>query len=175
MPVLKKSTGPSDKAEERFCLLLILRQMATGGDSENQYLSHLYEFLAVVVEHEDCLFAFSSQSCVAEGMFEMMTEDLRRTPQQVRLQLYGSSAEDLHTDVFPDLDVMIFPTADELMIDDELIEYCFPSNPLPTARQNQRNRSPRFAVLSYGKHGVRSDFSVKEFPSSDFWSRKHHQ
>ena len=25
---------------------------------------------------------------------------------------------------------MIFPTADELMIDDELIEYCFPSNPL---------------------------------------------
>ena len=103
--------------------------MASGGDSENQYLSHLYERLAVTVDHENWFGAFSFQSCWAERMFEM-TEALRSTPQQVRLQLYGSCAEDLHADFFTDFDVMINPTADELMIDDELIEYCFPSNPL---------------------------------------------
>ena len=65
-----------------------------------------------------------------EQMLQTMNENLRRKPQQVRFQLYGSSAEDLHVDVLPDLDVMIFPTADKFMIDDEQIEYCFPSNPL---------------------------------------------
>ena len=122
--------GPIDEARERFCLLLILRQMASSEDSENQHLSHLYKCLAAEVDEKKRLRAFSWQSSLAEEFFEMMTKDLRRKQQQVRFQLYGSSAEDLHADVFPDLDVVIFPTADELMIDDELIEYCFPSNPL---------------------------------------------
>ena len=126
----KKLPGLIDKARERFCLLLILRQMASSEDSENQHLSHLYKCLAAEIDEKKRLRAFSWQSSLAEEFFEMMTEDLRRKQQQVRLQLYGSSAEDLHADVFPDLDVVIFPTADELMIDDELIEYCFPSNPL---------------------------------------------
>jgi len=104
--------------------------MASSEDSENQHLSHLYECLAAEVDDKKRLGAFSWQSSLAEEFFEMMTADLRPKQQQVRLQLYGSSAEDLHADVFPDLDVVIFPTADELMIDDELIEYCFPSNPL---------------------------------------------
>ena len=125
-----KLPGPIDEARERFCLLLILRQMASSEDSENQHLSHLYKCLAAEIDEKKRLRAFSWQSSLAEELFEMMTEDLRRKQQQVRLQLYGSSAEDLHADVFPDLDVVIFPTADELMIDDELIEYCFPSNPL---------------------------------------------
>ena len=104
--------------------------MASSEDSENQHLSHLYKCLAAEIDEKKRLRAFSWQSSLAEEFFEMMTEDLRRKQQQVRLQLYGSSAEDLHADVFPDLDVVIFPTADELMIDDELIEYCFPTNPL---------------------------------------------
>ena len=126
----KKLPGLIDKARERFCLLLILRQMASSEDSENQHLSHLYKCLAAEVDEKKRVRAFSWQSSLAEEFFEMMTEDLRRKQQQVRFQLYGSSAEDLHADVYPDLDVVIFPTADELMIDDELIEYCFPSNPL---------------------------------------------
>ena len=125
-----KLPGPIDEARERFCLLLILRQMASSEDSENQHLSHLYKCLAAEIDEKKRLRAFSWQSSLAEEFFEMMTEDLRRKQQQVRFQLYGSSAEDLHADVYPDLDVVIFPTADELMIDDELIEYCFPSNPL---------------------------------------------
>ena len=125
-----KLPGPIDEARERFCLLLILRQMASSEDSENQHLSHLYKCLAAEVDEKKRLRAFSWQSSLAEEFFEMMTEDLRRKQQQVRFQLYGSSAEDLHADVYPDLDVVIFPTADELMIDDELIEYCFPTNPL---------------------------------------------
>ena len=125
-----KLPGPIDEARERFCLSLILRQMASSEDSENQHLSHLYNCLAAEVDEKKRLRAFSWQSSLAEEFFEMMTKDLRRKQQQVRFQLYGSSAEDLHADVFPDLDVVIFPTADELMIDDELIEYCFPSNPL---------------------------------------------
>ena len=64
-----------------------------------------------------------------ETLCEVTTEGLRGEPQQVRFQLYGSSAEDLHVGVSPDFDFMIFPTAVESMIDDELIEY-FPSNPL---------------------------------------------
>ena len=104
--------------------------MASSQDSENQHLSHLYECLAAEVDDKKRLGAFSWQSSLAEEFFEMMTEDLRRKQQQVRFQLYGSSAEDLHADFFPDFDVVVFPTADELMIDDELIEYCFPSNPL---------------------------------------------
>ena len=104
--------------------------MASSEDSENQHLSHLYKCLAAEIDEKKRLRAFSWQSSLAEELFEMMTEDLRRKQQQVRLQLYGSSAEDLHADVFPDLDVVIFPTADELLIDDEQIEYCFPSNPL---------------------------------------------
>ena len=126
----KELPGLIDKARERFCLLLILRQMASSEDSENQHLSHLYKCLAAEVDEKKKVRAFSWQSSLAEEFFEMMTKDLRRKQQQVRFQLYGSSAEDLHADVFPDLDVVIFPTADELMIDDELIEYCFPSNPL---------------------------------------------
>ena len=125
-----KLPGPIDEARERFSLSLILRQMASSEDSENQHLSHLYKCLAAEVDEKKRLRAFSWQSSLAEEFFEMMTKDLRRKQQQVRFQLYGSSAEDLHADVFPDLDVVIFPTADELMIDDELIEYCFPSNPL---------------------------------------------
>ena len=125
-----KLPGPIDEARERFCLLLILRQMASSEDSENQHLCHLYKCLAAEIDEKKRLRAFSWQSSLAEELFEMMTEDLRRKQQQVRLQLYGSSAEDLHADVFPDLDVVIFPTADELLIDDEQIEYCFPSNPL---------------------------------------------
>ena len=125
-----KLPGPIDEVRERFCLLLILRQMASSEDSENQHLSHLYKRLAAEIDEKKRLRAFSWQSSLAEEFFEMMTEDLRRKQQQVRLQLYGSSAEDLHADVFPDLDVVIFPTADELLIDDEQIEYCFPSNPL---------------------------------------------
>ena len=125
-----KLPGPIDEARERFCLSLILRQMASSEDSENQHLSHLYKCLAAEVDEKKRLRAFSWQSSLAEEFFEMMTKDLRRKQQQVRFQLYGSSAEDLHADVYPDLDVVIFPTADELMIDDELIEYCFPSNPL---------------------------------------------
>ena len=105
--------------------------MASGGDSENQHLSHLYECLTVAVDHlKDWLGIISWQSLLIEDVLEIVTEDRRRTPQQVRFQLYGSSAEDLHVDLLPDLDVLIFPTAEKLMIDDELIEYCFPSNPL---------------------------------------------
>ena len=112
----KKLLGPIDEAREHFCLLLILRRMAFSEDSENQHLSHLYECLAAEVDDKKRLGAFSWQSSLAEEFFEMMTEDLSRKQQQVRLQLYGSSAEDLHADFFPDLDVVVFPTADELMI-----------------------------------------------------------
>ena len=103
-------------------------QMASSDDAENEHLSCLYESLAAVVDLKDSFGLW--QSILLQGVSEVKTENLRREPEQVRFQLYGSSAEDLHVDVFPDLDVMIFPTADELMIDDELIEYCFPSNPL---------------------------------------------
>ena len=102
--------------------------MASSNGAENEYLSCLYECLAVAVDDKDSLGLW--QSIFLEELFEVATEFLLRKPQQVRLQLYGSSAEDLRVDVFPDIDVMIFPTEDELMIDDELIEYCFPSNPL---------------------------------------------
>ena len=101
--------------------------MASSDDEENKYLSCLYDCLAVAVGHKDSSVLW--RSILLEESFEVATEDQRDEPQQVRFQMYGSSAEDLHADVFPDLDVMIFPTADELMIDDELIEY-FPSNPL---------------------------------------------
>ena len=129
MPVLKKLPGLIDEAKERFSLLLILRQMASSDDAENKYLSCLYECLAVAVDHKDSPLTFC-RSILLETLCEVTTEGLRREPQKVRFQLYGSCAEDLHADVLPDFDVMIFPTADELMIDDELIEYCFPSNPL---------------------------------------------
>ena len=102
--------------------------MASSNGAENEYLSCLYECLAVAVDDKDSLGLWPS--IFLEELFEVATEDLLRKPQQVRFQLYGSSAEDLRVDFFPDIDVMIFPTADELMIDDELIEYCFPSNPL---------------------------------------------
>ena len=128
MPVLKKLPGKIDEAKELFSLLLILWQMASSDDAENEHLCCLYECLAVAVDDKDNLGLW--QSIFVEELFEVMTEDLRRKPKQVRLQLYGSSAEDLRVDVFPDIDLMIFPTADELMIGDELIEYCFPSNPL---------------------------------------------
>ena len=128
MPVLKKLPGLIDEAKERFSLLLILRQMASSDDAENKYLSCLYECLAVAVDHKDSPLSLC-QSILLERLSEVTTEGLRRGPQQVRFQLYGSSAEDLHVDVLPDFDFMIFPTAVESMIDDELIEY-FPSNPL---------------------------------------------
>ena len=131
MPVLKTLPGPIEEAKERFSLLLILQEMASSGDAENEYLSCLYECLAVAVDHKD-IWDISSLSFGfwQSILLELKTEDLRREPQKVRFQLYGSCAEDLHADVLPDFDFMIFPTADELMIDDELIEYCFPSNPL---------------------------------------------
>ena len=104
--------------------------MASSEDSENQHLSHLYECLAAAIDDNNSLGLFTWRSFWLEKLFERINEFLRRRPQQVRFQLYGSSAEDLHVDVMPDIDVMIFPAADELMIYDELIEYCFPSNPL---------------------------------------------
>ena len=128
MPVLEKLPGKIDEGKERFSLLLIVRQMASSDDAENEHLCCLYERLAVAIDHKGSLGLL--RSILLEELFEVTTEDLRRKPKQVRFQLYGSSAEDLHADVYPDLDVVIFPTADELMIDDELIEYCFPSNPL---------------------------------------------
>ena len=102
--------------------------MASSDDAENQYLSHLYECLAVAVDNNRLDF-YLMRSWV-EGMLDLSTAFLHRGTQQVRSQLYGSSVEDLHVDAVPDFDFMVFPTADELMIDDELIEYCFPSNPL---------------------------------------------
>ena len=102
--------------------------MASSDDAENEHLCCLYECLAVAVDDMDVIGLF--QSILPVALSKITTENLRCEPQQVRFQLYGSSAEDLYVDVFPDCDVMIFPTADELMIDDELIEYCFPSNPL---------------------------------------------
>ena len=107
--------------------------MASSDDAENQYLSHLYlshlyECLAVAVDNNRL--DFYLMSSLIEGLLELTTVSLHRGTQQVRCQLYGSSVEDLHVDAVPDFDVMVFPTADELMIDDKLIEYCFPSNPL---------------------------------------------
>ena len=102
--------------------------MASSDDAENEHLCCLYECLAVAVDDMDMIGLF--QSILPVELSKMTTENLRCEPQQVRFQLYGSFAEDLYVDVFPDCDVMIFPTSDELMIDDELIEYCFPSNPL---------------------------------------------
>ena len=107
--------------------------MASSDDAENEHLCCLYEYLTIAVDDKVSL-GFPQniwQNFSLEELCELLvTENLRRKPQQVRFQLYGSSVEDLHVDVFPDFDVMIFPTADEFMIDDELIEYCFPSNPL---------------------------------------------
>ena len=128
MPVLKKLPGLIDEAKERFSLLLILRQMASSDDAENEYLRFLYGCLTVAVDNKDSPLTFC-QSILLETLCGVTTEGLRGEPQQVRFQLYGSSAEDLHVGVSPDFDFMIFPTADESMIDDELIEY-FPSNPL---------------------------------------------
>ena len=102
--------------------------MASSDDAENEHLCCLYECLAVAVDDMDMIGLF--QSILPVELSKITTENLRCEPQQVRFQLYGSFAEDLYVDVFPDCDVMIFPTSDELMIDDELIEYCFPSNPL---------------------------------------------
>ena len=102
--------------------------MASSSDNaENKHFSCLYECLAVAVDHKNS--AGLLYRILLKQLLEVKNENLRRESQQVRFQLYGSSAEDLHVDVFPDIDVMIFPTADELMIDDELIEY-LPSNPL---------------------------------------------
>ena len=103
--------------------------MASCEDSEHEYLNVLYDCLAVAVDHKDWFGIFPWLSLSIKVGLEFLTEDQSRKPQQVRFQLYGSSAEDLHVDVLPDFDFMIFPTADGLMIDDELIEY-FPSNPL---------------------------------------------
>ena len=128
MPVLKKLPGLIDEAKERFSLLLILRQMASSDDAENEYLRFLYGCLTVAVDNKDSPLTFC-QSILLETLCGVTTEGLRGEPQQVRFQLYGSSTEDLHVGVSPDFDFMIFPTADESMIDDELIEY-FPSNPL---------------------------------------------
>ena len=130
LPILKTLPGPNDEAKERFCFLLILQQMASSEDSENEYLSHLYECSAAAVDDNNSLGLFTLRSLSLKRISENVTEVLRRRPEQVRVQLYGSSAEDLHVGVMPDIDVMIFPTADELTINDELIEYCFPSNPL---------------------------------------------
>ena len=107
--------------------------MASSDDAENEHLCSLYEYLTIAVDDKVSL-GFPQniwQNFSLEELCELLvTENLPRKPQQVRFQLYGSSVEGLHVDVFPDFDVMIFPTADEFMIDDELIEYCFPSNPL---------------------------------------------
>ena len=107
--------------------------MASSDDAENEHLCSLYEYLTIAVDDKVSL-GFPKniwQNFSLEELCELLvTENLLRYPQQVRFQLYGSSVEGLHVDVFPDFDVMIFPTADEFMIDDELIEYCFPSNPL---------------------------------------------
>ena len=125
LPILKKLPGSIDEVKERFCLLLILRQMASGKDSENQDLNHLYECLAVAIDKNDLdLFVVNSN---AKEVLKMIAEG-RPRPQEVGFQLYGSLAEDLNVH-FSDFDFMVFPTADELMIDDELIEYV-PSNPL---------------------------------------------
>ena len=97
--------------------------MASSDDAENEHLCCLYERLAVAVDHKGSFLGLL-RSILLEELFEVTTEDLRRKPKQVRFQLYGSSAEDLRVDVLPDIDVMVFPTADELMVDDELIEYC---------------------------------------------------
>ena len=106
--------------------------MASCEDSENQYLSHLYECLAAAADKNraDVLL----KSFAFEELLEMATHKVQRHgTQKVRFQLYGSCVEDLHVVAFqpdlPDFDVMIFPTADELMIDEELIEY-YPSHPL---------------------------------------------
>ena len=130
LPILKTLPGPNDEAKERFCFLLILQQMASSEDSENEYLSHLYECLAAAVDDNNTFSLFTLRSLVLKRISENVTEVLRRRPEQVRVQTYGSYAEDLHVGIMPDIDVMIFPTADELTINDELIEYCFPSNPL---------------------------------------------
>ena len=102
--------------------------MASSEDSENQYLSHLHERLAFEVDKNH--FESSMVSSLAEELLEMRTKvSLLRTPQQLRFQLYGSTVEDFHTDCLPDFDIMIFSTAEELIIDHDLIEY-WPSNPL---------------------------------------------
>ena len=115
------------------CCLYSLRQMASCEDlTDYQFLSHLYECLAIAVDVNRK--RFSGQPTAGQFFLEVTdlnlqikSEILRYRGKQVKIQLYGSSVEDLNVDLVPDYDVMIFPTSDNLTIDDELIEY-LPSN-----------------------------------------------
>ena len=60
--------------------------MASSNDAENEYLSCLYECLAVAGDHKDSLQS-TLHSIYVEELFEGWTKHLRRKPQQVRLQL----------------------------------------------------------------------------------------
>ena len=100
--------------------------------TDYQFLSHLYECLAIAVDVNRK--RFSGQPTAGQFFLEVTdlslqikSEILRYRGKQVKIQLYGSSVEDLNVDPIPDYDVMIFPTSDNLTIDDELIKY-LPSN-----------------------------------------------
>ena len=56
LPILKTLPGPNDEAKERFCFLLILQQMASSEDSENEYLiyiiyvNYFYEMSFIIID-----------------------------------------------------------------------------------------------------------------------------
>ena len=102
--------------------------MASCEDLDYQFLSHLYECLAVAVDENRKRFSGRPSTGqffleVTNLSLQIKSEIFRYHGKQVKIQLYGSSVEDLNVDPIPDYDVMIFPTSDNLTIDDELIEY----------------------------------------------------
>ena len=102
--------------------------MASCEDLDYQFLSHLYECLAVAVDENRKRFSGRPSTGqffleVTDLSLQIKSEIFRYHGKQVKIQLYGSSVEDLNVDPIPDYDVMIFPTSDNLTIDDELIEY----------------------------------------------------
>ena len=67
-----KLPGPIDEARERFCLLLILRQMASSEDSENQHFSHLHKCLESKFheERKECAPEFTSSRVISQAQVD---------------------------------------------------------------------------------------------------------
>ena len=104
---------------------------AAPGDVETQELAFIFKSLGETGEEEERWRAYTEHvsSYVLQRLSEFSNE---MSENRAMIRLYGSAAEDLkcqEPDNVGDLDILIFPTADNLMIDKDLIEY-LPEHPM---------------------------------------------
>ena len=102
--------------------------MASAEDAETQELNLIFKSLGKRGPDEKELY-----ESLVELMGKLSKDMSMISGNHIMAQIYGSTAEDLKSRRgefrFGDFDIMAFPTSDNLMIRDELIEY-LPENPL---------------------------------------------